>query len=276
MNDRPETKDDNNNDISPPPSPPPQPPSSFPQHLLSGPPQPPPFVSPLSGRFLEPFQPPPPTPWPGNFISITSAPSLAPEHFYLPGPLLGTPCYNLYGSQTQVLTRIRVAEDAAQKYLKNKIYELPDDSPKLKLGFGLANLLEVEADDILDEKFKNKKELEDEALENIKEEYRFEKTVAIPNQLDFFYCGINENFVQACYFLSPSNDNKEFIAFISCDVGQHIMTNNSLWIHVESGNIFYKNFNANENFYRFPLAQRNDKIIISKCISYHYSFEKYT
>ena len=95
-------------------------------------------------------------------------------------------------------------------------------------------MLEVEADDILDEKFKNKKELEDEALENIKEEYGFEeiKNVfdegAIPNQLDFFYGGINENFVQACYFLSPSNDNRQFIAFLSCDVGQHIMTNNSL------------------------------------------------
>ena len=254
LSDGPEKKDDNNNDISPPPSPPPQPPPSFPQCLLSGPPQPPPFVSPPWGRFLEPFQPPPPTPRPGNFISITSAPSLAPEDFYLPGPLSGTPSYNLYGSQTQVLTRIRLAEDAAQKYLNNKIYELPDDSPKLKLGFGLANLLGVEDEDILDEKFKNKKELEDEALENIKEEYGFEeiKNVfdegAIPNQLDFFYGGINENFVQACYFLSPSNDNREFIDFISCDVGQHIITNNSLWIHVKSGNIFYQNFNANENF----------------------------
>ena len=154
LNDRPEKRDDNNNHISPPPS---QPRPSFPQCLLSGPPQPPPFVSPPLGRFLEPFQPSPPTPRPGNFISITSAPSLAPKDFYLLGPLSGTPSYNLYGSQTQVLTRIRVAEDAAQKYLNNKIYELPDDSPKLKLGFGLANLLGVEAEDILDEKFKNKK-----------------------------------------------------------------------------------------------------------------------
>ena len=188
----------------------------------------------------------------------------------------GTPSNNLYGSQTQVLTRQRVAEDAAQKYLNNKIYELPDDSPKLKLGFGLANFLGVVAEDILNEKFKNKKELEDEALENIKEEYRFEKTVAIPNQLDFFYCGINENFVQACYFLSPSNDNREFIAFLSSDFGQNIMTDNSLSIHVESGNILYQNLNTNEIFYSFLLAQQDEtKAIIPKCISYHYSFEKY-
>ena len=67
----------------------------------------------------------------------------------------GTPSNNLYGSQTQVLTRQRVAEDAAQKYLNNKICELPDDPPKLELEDGLANLLGVEAEDILNEKFVN-------------------------------------------------------------------------------------------------------------------------
>ena len=67
----------------------------------------------------------------------------------------GTPSNNLYGSQAQVLTRQRVAEDAAQKYLNNKIYELPDDPPKLELEDGLANLLGVEAEDILNEKSVN-------------------------------------------------------------------------------------------------------------------------
>ena len=40
---------------------------------------------------------------------------------------------------------------------------------------GLANALEPEAEDILDERFVNKRELEDEVLENIKEEYGFEE-----------------------------------------------------------------------------------------------------
>ena len=40
---------------------------------------------------------------------------------------------------------------------------------------GLANVLEPEAEDILDERFVNKRELEDEVLENIKEEYGFEE-----------------------------------------------------------------------------------------------------
>ena len=204
LQDRPEQKDDDNNDISPLPSSPPQPPPSFLQHLLSGPPRPPPFVLPPSGRFLEPFQPPPPHPRPSNFIGIPPAPSAhppTPEGFYLLGPPSGTPSNNLYGSQRQVLTGERVAEDAAQKYPKNIIYELPDDPPKLELGDGLANLLGVESEDILDKKFVNKKGLENEELKNIKEEYGFEEMKdafdegVIPNELDFFYGGINENFV---------------------------------------------------------------------------------
>ena len=142
LKDRPEPKDDNN-DISPPPPWPPQPPPSFQQHLLSGQPWRPPFVLPTSGRFLEPFQTPPPPPRPSNFIGIPPAPStppFAPEDFYLLGTPSGTPSNNLYGSETQVLTRERLAEDAAQKYLNSKIYELLDDPPKLELGDGLAYL----------------------------------------------------------------------------------------------------------------------------------------
>ena len=54
------------------------------------------------------------------------------------------------------------------------------------------------------------------------------------------------------------------------------MTNNSLSIHLESGNIFYQNFNTNENFYSFLLAQQDEtRSIVPKRISYSYSFEKY-
>ena len=54
------------------------------------------------------------------------------------------------------------------------------------------------------------------------------------------------------------------------------MANNSLSIHIETGNIFYQNFNTNENFCSFLLAQQDEtKAIIRKRIAYHYSFEKY-
>ena len=54
------------------------------------------------------------------------------------------------------------------------------------------------------------------------------------------------------------------------------MTNNSLSIHIETGNIFYQNFNTNKNFYSFLLAQQDESMaIIPKRFSYHYSFENY-
>ena len=76
----------------------------------------------------------------------------------------------------ETLTREREEiKDEVQKELDDKIYEVTDDPPKLELGDALANIFGPEAEDTLDEKFVNKKELEDEALENIKEEYSSEE-----------------------------------------------------------------------------------------------------
>ena len=58
--------------------------------------------------------------------------------------------------------------------IDGKIYEIPD-LPKPELGDGLANILGAEAEDIFKENFVNSKKLEDEALENITEEYGFEE-----------------------------------------------------------------------------------------------------
>ena len=55
------------------------------------------------------------------------------------------------------------------------------------------------------------------------------------------------------------------------------MTNNSFSIHVESGDIFYHDFNTKEHFHNFLFAQQDEtKQIIPKRISYHHSFESYT
>ena len=53
------------------------------------------------------------------------------------------------------------------------------------------------------------------------------------------------------------------------------MTKNSLSIHIETGKMFYQNFNRNGNFYSFLLAQQDEtEKIIPKRIAYHYNFEK--
>ena len=137
------------------------------------------------------------------------------------------PSWNLFCSQTQTLTREKEEiKDSVQKELDNKTDELTDP-PKLELGNTLINLLGAEADDFLENKFVNKKEQEDAVLELVKEEYNF--------NFEFW----------------------EFIDFLLSDRGQNLMANNSISMHIESGNISYQNFNTNENICNFILAQQD-------------------
>ena len=54
------------------------------------------------------------------------------------------------------------------------------------------------------------------------------------------------------------------------------MTNNSLSIHIESGDIVHQNFNTGVNFYNVIVAQQVDQTApVPKRISYHHSFGKY-
>ena len=65
----------------------------------------------------------------------------------------------------------KTVQDSVQKELDNTIYELPDP-PTLELGDGLLDVLGVEANNVLDKQFVNKKEDEDALLEQIKEDYQ--------------------------------------------------------------------------------------------------------
>ena len=162
LRDRPGPTNNNNNNLS---------------SLLSPLPLPPP---PDSGPFIShppPFQPPPsvfnsfqPRPSrPDNSLGNSHIPAqLSPANFgNRDQGLFG----NLFGSQAQTLTREtekqKVAQYSVQKELDNTIYELPDP-PKLEVGDGLLNSLGEEADDILEQNFVNKKQLEDAVLEQIK------------------------------------------------------------------------------------------------------------
>ena len=126
--------------------------------------------------------------------------------------------------------------------------------------------------------------LEDKIIEQIKDEYNFDDIkyafdngkVPPPLPAWIFFGGGNKNFVNACNFLSLNEDNNEFISILCSDMGQNIMANNSFSIHVESGDIFYSDFNKKENFYNFLLAQQDEwKQIIPKRVSYHHSFERH-
>ena len=107
--------------------------------------------------------------------------------------------------------------------------------------------------------------MEEKTIGQIKVEYNFDEIkhafdhAAAPVQLEFFHGEDNESFVRACNFLSPNEDNNEFVSFLCSDRSQNIMANNNLSIHIESGNIFFQNFNTNGNFYSCLLTQQ-DKI----------------
>ena len=65
-------------------------------------------------------------------------------------------CGNLFGSQTQTLTRENEkVQDSVRKELDDTIYELPNP-PKLELADGLLNSLGVQADDIFEQTFLKK------------------------------------------------------------------------------------------------------------------------
>ena len=98
---------------------------------------------------------------------------------------------NLFGSQTQTLSREKEeTEDNVLEEIDEKMYEI-QDLLKRELGDGLANVLGAETDDISKDKFVNSKKFEDDALENIKEEYGAEEIKdafdegAIQNNLNF-------------------------------------------------------------------------------------------
>ena len=70
-----------------------------------------------------------------------------------------------------------------------------------------------------------------------------------------------------CYSLGLNEDNDEFVFLLCSEHGQNILIENSVSIHIESGNIFYDNFNTNKNFYKFLQAQQDKtKKFIDKAI----------
>ena len=138
----------NNNNFSPPPSSPTLlPPPGLSSGLLI--PPAPPFVPPPSGRFLEPFQPPPQSN--NSFGNFHIPAQLSSVNFNNRNSGLS---WNLFGSQTATLNREKdqenVVQDSVREELDDTIYELPDPE-QLELSDGLLYVLGVEADDVLDQ-----------------------------------------------------------------------------------------------------------------------------
>ena len=108
------------------------------------------------------------------------------------------------------------------------IHEIPEP-PNIKLGDLLLNVLSTEAEDILKSNYVTDKEIEDKTNDQIEDEYNYDQIKdaftkgQIPSQLEFFFSGDNDNFVNASNFLSLNEDNNEFVSFLRSDIMKDIM-----------------------------------------------------
>ena len=79
-----------------------------------------------------------------------------------------------------------------------------------------------------------------------------------------------------CLRLGLNRDNETFIEFLSLDIGSQIFRENMLSIRIETGNIFYDNYNTNESIYSFFLNQQDEtKQVIHTTLIYKDSFSNY-
>lgn len=138
------------------------------------------------------------------------------------------------------------------------IYEIPDP-PKIEIGDLLLPVLSTDAEDFLKDYYVSDNALEDKTIKQIKDEYKFDYIKdafdgeQIPPKLEFFSRWWNENFVNACNFLSLNKDNNELLSLFWSDMGQKLMIINDLSIHAERGDVFNNDFSTKENFYNFLL-----------------------
>ena len=161
--------------------------------------------------------------------------------------------------------------------VKNEIDELMKSipsPPRLELTDGILNVLK-DVENVINNDFVRVGENDDKDIQKIKDEYNFDD---IKNEFDDgkvleildIFCGgdNNKKFRINCEMLGLMGGNSRFIDFLCSSVGEQIMQANSISIHLESGNLFYDNFNTNNfntNFYDFLLNQQDqNKLIIKK------------
>ena len=115
--------------------------------------------------------------------------------------------------------------------------------------FALPKIPEILGNKDFEQKQKMKKQQDDEINNEIDLNRLKDEIVAckISREIEFYSGSQNYNFFLACSKLNLSNDNENFIDFLSSDVGSQILRKNILSIHIETGNVFYENYNMTSN-----------------------------
>ena len=129
-----------------------------------------------------------------------------------------------------------------------------------------------------DFEIKQEKKKDDEIHEEIDLARLKDETYAeISKEIEFYFGRENYKFLLVCSRLGLNKDNEIFIDFLSSDIGSQIFRENMLSIHIETRNIFYSKYNANESIYIFLLNQQDEtKQIVNATLTYKDSFLNYS
>ena len=76
-------------------------------------------------------------------------------------------------------------------------------------------------------------------------------------EFEFFTGGTNQKFDSFVQKFGLSSENLEFLDFLQWDYCKEILQNNDLKIHIETGNIYYKNNDTNESIFEFMKNQQD-------------------
>ena len=96
-----------------------------------------------------------------------------------------------------------------------------------------------------------------ETVENLTETLGKISEQDTPFEFEFFAGGKNEKLDDYIRGVGPSTENIEFLDFLQSDFCKKIMIYNKLKIHIETGNIYYDNKDANESILSFLCNQQN-------------------
>ena len=111
-----------------------------------------------------------------------------------------------------------------------------------------------------------------EKLGNIDDDQNEQKI----SEFEFFTGSFNQKFDSFVCSKELSTENQEFLDFLQWDLCKEILENNHLKIHIETGNIYYKNEDTNESIFEFIKNQQDvSKGIINYILSFEGNFKDY-
>lgn len=95
-------------------------------------------------------------------------------------------------------------------------------------------------------------------------------------EFEFYTGGKNQKFDDHMRGLGLSTSNLEFLDFIQSELGEQILQNNKLKIHIDTGNIYYDNKDTNKSIFSFVLNQQSPiHGIINYDLMYNRSYKNY-